>query len=140
MPSLWRLKHPIPLSRCRSLFTDPEKMKDVDPLAPVAPFNAARQAAPVARYAVGRRLAFVLRPCEIRGLIELAKLKQCILDDVIIISFDCLGRLENNLFLEQTQKNPNFTSAFYSDIALQEMVTGICKACEHFQPKGADML
>lgn len=122
-----------------TLISDPEKMSQAEPLAPAAPFNAARQAASVLRYPTGKKIAVVLRPCEIRALIELAKLKQCMLDEAILIGFDCMGRIENDSYLEMAAQEENITTSFYADSSIQDRITGICKACEYFQPDGADL-
>ncbi|MBU3981600.1 MAG: 4Fe-4S dicluster domain-containing protein [Proteobacteria bacterium] len=122
-----------------TLIADPEKMLQAQPLAPAAPFNAARQAASVLRYPTGKKVAVVLRPCEIRALIELAKLKQCVLDEAILIGFDCMGRIENDSYLEMAAQEEDITTSFYADSSMQDRITGICKACEYFQPYGADL-
>jgi formate dehydrogenase subunit beta len=122
-----------------TLIADPEKMLQAQPLAPVAPFNAARQAASVLRYPTGKKVAVVLRPCEIRALIELAKLKQCMLDEAILIGFDCLGRIENNIYIELAAQKEDITTSFYADSSIQDRITGICKACEYFQPERIDL-
>lgn len=122
-----------------TLFTEPEKMEAVDPLAPVAPFNAGRQAAAITKRPTGKRLALVLRPCEMRALIELVKLKQCSLENVILIGIECLGRLENKVYLEHASKTSDFTTAFYKNPELQAEITRACRICEHFQPKGVDL-
>jgi hypothetical protein len=69
-------------------------------LAPVSPFNTARMASRVLADGVGKRIAVVMRPCEVRALIELAKLSQCTLEPAILISMDCFGRMENDDYLE----------------------------------------
>jgi formate dehydrogenase subunit beta len=122
-----------------TLITDPAKMKQAEPLAPAAPFNTARQAASVLRYPTGKKVAVVLRPCEIRALIELSKLKQCMLDEAVLIGIDCLGRVENDVYLELAAQKEDITPSFYTNSNLQELITGICKACEYFQPEGVDL-
>lgn len=122
-----------------TLFSDPAKMDALDPLAPVAPFNAARQAAAVLKHQTGKRVAVVLRPCEMRALIELAKLNQCRLDDVVKVGIECMGRMENAVYLEQIKHHPEIAVTFYQDEHLQSLVCTTCRSCEHFQPKGADV-
>lgn len=131
------LYSPLPMP---TLFTDIEKMKGVDPLAPVAPFNAARQAASFLKHPTGKRVALVLRPCEIRALIELVKLKQCDLQDVVLIGLECLGRMENDVFMKQAAQHPDLTCSFYHKPDLQSLVCQACKVCTHFQPQGADLV
>jgi formate dehydrogenase subunit beta len=121
------------------LFTDPAQVKTATPLAPAAPFNAARQAASVTRHETGRRLALVLRPCEIRALIELAKLKQCDLGNTVIIGIECLGRMENSVFLDNISRSSELSENFYRDPALQELICPACKACTRFLPERGDI-
>ena len=45
---------PLPMP---ALFTDPEKIQSADPLAPVAPFNTARQAAMILRHETDKMIA-----------------------------------------------------------------------------------
>lgn len=123
-----------------TLFTDPEKMEAVDPLAPSSPFNAARQTAGILRHPSGSLLAIVLRPCEMRALIELVKLKQCSLESTVLIGIECLGRMENDVFLEQASEHPDLSNEFYKDHNLQVQITQSCGICEHFKPKGADLV
>jgi len=62
-----------------------------DPLAPVLGLNAARVVGPVTLREPRGRIAAVLRPCEMRALIELVKLQQASLDDLTTVVIDCLG-------------------------------------------------
>ncbi len=123
-----------------TLFTDPDLMETADPLAPVTPFNAARQAAGILKHPTGSLLAVVLRPCEQRALIELTKLKQCSLEGTLMIGIECMGRMENDEFLEQSAEYPDISNDFYRDENLQSKITQACSVCEHFQPNGADFV
>ncbi|MBU0496024.1 MAG: 4Fe-4S dicluster domain-containing protein [Chloroflexi bacterium] len=73
------------------LVTDPAALAQANPLAPVLPINAARAVANLTATEHRERLAVVLRPCEIRALVELTKFQQANLDDVLIVGVDCLG-------------------------------------------------
>jgi formate dehydrogenase subunit beta len=127
---------PLPMP---TLIADPEKLDSAMPLAPAAPFNAARQAAAVARKPLGKKIAVVLRPCEIRALVELVKLKQCTLEKLLVIGLECLGRMENDVFLAEAKKHDDVTSSFYTDDTLQTRVTETCDSCNNFLPKGSDI-
>jgi len=121
------------------LCSDPARLETADPLAPVAPFNAARQAASLLRSDAGRRVAVVLRPCEVRALVELAKLHQCTLENSIVIGIECLGRMENSVYLETLKEVPDLSSAFYPSDQHRQRVTTACQACIDFQPAAADL-
>jgi formate dehydrogenase (coenzyme F420) beta subunit len=122
-----------------TLCSDPAKLETADPLAPVAPFNAARQAASILQHDAGRRVAVVLRPCEVRALIELAKLHQCTLGNSILIGIECLGRMENDVYLETLKGVPNLVAEFYQSDGYQDRLTSACQACIAFQPSAVDV-
>ena len=73
------------------LVKDPAALDQANPLAPVLPINAARAAALLTATNHQHTLGLVLRPCEIRALVELTKFQQASLDNALIIGIDCLG-------------------------------------------------
>jgi formate dehydrogenase subunit beta len=73
------------------LVKDPDALDQAHPLAPVLPINAARAASLLTATNDRHTLGLVLRPCEIRALIELCKFQQASLDNALIIGIDCLG-------------------------------------------------
>ena len=74
-----------------ALVADPDLLDAANPLAPVMGLNAARVVGPVSIREPRGKIAAVLRPCELRALVELVKLKQASLDDLVTIGVDCLG-------------------------------------------------
>jgi len=100
------------------LVTDPQRMDGVDPLAPAFPINAAKVVSRLTRKPTGQRLAVVLRPCEIRAFIELVKLKQGSLDEVVLIGMDCLGAYGNVDYARLVGENggQETTLRFYRDL------------------------
>ncbi len=87
-----------------ALVTNPDYLKWANPLSPVMPINNARAISVLTGKHTPRRLAAVLRPCEIRALIELVKLQQANLEDVILIGIDCTGTCEVVEYKEALQK------------------------------------
>jgi formate dehydrogenase subunit beta len=73
------------------LVKDPGALDQANPLAPVLPINAARAASLLTATNHQHTLGLVLRPCEIRALVELVKFQQANLDNALIIGIDCLG-------------------------------------------------
>lgn len=119
----------------QTLVTDPSQVGDIDLFAPVVPVNGARLASSLTSTPSGRKTAIVLRSCEVRALIELCKLKQANLDDVLLIGLDCLGRYENLDFLKLRAEGD--TSEAFLERALAGNtanggcdVSGACKICE----------
>jgi formate dehydrogenase subunit beta len=77
-----------------ALVTDPARMKDANPLAPIMPINGARAVSALTGKQAPARIGAVLRPCEIRALVELVKLQQATLEGVTLIGLDCPGTFE----------------------------------------------
>jgi formate dehydrogenase subunit beta len=129
--------------------SDPEQLNGVDPLAPSFPMNAAKIVARLTRKPMGGKMVAILRPCEIRAVIELVKVKQGRLDELVIVGIDCLGALKNSDYnrLDEDKKTA-FTSRFYQrvlsgDKAVEEEGVDLapaCKSCEYPIPDNADIL
>jgi formate dehydrogenase (coenzyme F420) beta subunit len=131
-----------------TLVTDFEQLKGTDPLAPVFPLNAAKIVSRLTRKPMGAKVAVVLRPCEIRAFVELVKLKQGRIEEVILVGIDCLGAFKNSDYIHiNGKKEEEFTSRFYKDALSEKRLTfegfdlaPACKACENPVPNGADIL
>lgn len=131
-----------------ALVTEPEKLDGADPLAPVYPINAAKVVSRLTRKPIRGKVAVVLRPCEIRAFIELVKLKQGSVENIIIVGIDCLGAYSNvNYPTFAGDNGMEATSRFYRNIS-EGKGTGVdgfdvssaCKACEYPIPENADLL
>jgi formate dehydrogenase (coenzyme F420) beta subunit len=122
------------------LFTSVNNTETLAPLAPVAPLSAATQATRVLKQTSERKIAVVLKPCEIRALIELAKLNQCIIDEnVIIIGIECRGRLENQAYLTRVKEDVDFPVSFYKNNRFHDDIAIACQGCTDFMPEQADI-
>ena len=74
------------------LTSDPEEIDASCPIAPIITQQGARVVSKLTKKGTLRRsTAVVLRPCEVRGVVELAKIKQVNLDNLLIIGYDCPG-------------------------------------------------
>lgn len=74
-----------------TLIRDARLLERADPLAPVLPRNGATVLGRVTATGATGRLGAVLRACEVRTAVELSKVQQVVLDDVLLIGIDCLG-------------------------------------------------
>lgn len=83
-----------------ALVLDAAKMEHANPLAPVMRINGARAVAALTDKQSPARLGVVLRPCELRALIELVKLQQANLENVVLIGLDCPGTIGHKEYLE----------------------------------------
>ena len=130
-----------------TLVTDPAKMNGVDPLAPVFPINAAKVVSKLTKRPTGSRVVVVLRPCEIRAFIELVKLKQGNVEDVVLVGTDCLGTYSNvNYPRFAGDDGHSSTLRFYENMtsgkgAVWEDfdLSPACKACEYPIAENADL-
>jgi formate dehydrogenase subunit beta len=71
-----------------------DRLAQANPLLPIMPINNARAVTALTDKRTPSKLGAVLRPCEIRALIELVKLQQANLENVTLIAFDCPGTYE----------------------------------------------
>lgn len=128
----------------QTLITAPEALSEIDPFAPVVPLNGAKLVSSLTSSPSGRKIAMVLRSCEIRAVIELVKLKQANLDDVLMIGMDCLGRYENLDYKTFTAQGGS------SETFLEQAATGTteqagidvpmaCKICEYPAASNSDI-
>jgi len=131
-----------------TLVTDPERLNGSDPLAPAFPMNAAMVVSRLTRRPLGRKVAVVLRPCEIRAVVELVKLKQASTEELIMISIDCLGAYRNVDYQRYVGEDGMASTRRF----VENMISGkgspseefdistACKACEYPVAENSDLL
>jgi formate dehydrogenase subunit beta len=78
----------------QTLIRDPEKLNGVCVLSPTLPVQSARVISNLSVKNLGKKVAAVLKACEIRAAVELAKFLQVKLDNVYFIGIDCPGTFE----------------------------------------------
>jgi len=132
-----------------TLVTDPDQLSGADPLAPAFPMNSARLLSRLTRGQSGERIAAVLRPCEIRAFVELVKLNQGSLDDVVIVGIDCMGAYKNTDYRTFLAGRDPFeaTLAFHGDHGGADKpgtggveLSAACRSCEFPAPANADLI
>src|SRR5574340_470126 len=74
-----------------ALISNPDAIKRSNPFAPIMVTNAAKQVAEQTLRQPERHIGAVLRPCEIRALVELAKRGRANLANLTVVGIDCLG-------------------------------------------------
>lgn len=121
------------------LISDAQQVENLEPLAPVAPFNAAKQAASVLRSDTSKKIALLLKPCEKRALVELAKLAQCDLAGALIVTADCKGRMENVDYLSLIAATPDLAADIIKKDTWDDKLTSSCSVCTQFTDDDSDI-
>ncbi len=115
------------------------------PFAPVAIINAARAVSRLTATDPGFKVGAILRPCEIRALVEIAKLRQATLERILIIGVDCLGTFEPTDYYHLTETGLDVEAwlaqaASSGQVALNgTKVRTACAICNAISPVGAHL-
>jgi formate dehydrogenase subunit beta len=88
----------------QTLIRDPEKLNEVRVLSPTMPVQSARVISNLSVKNLGKKVAAVLKACEIRAAVELAKFLQVKLDNVCFIGIDCPGTFEVTDYAKMVQE------------------------------------
>jgi formate dehydrogenase subunit beta len=125
-----------------ALVADPALLDAANPLAPVMGLNAARLAGKVSIREPRGRIGVVLRPCELRALVELVKLQQASLDALTMIGIDCVGTYDVPVYLKKRAEigDQRLWRELYEN--LQSPVPGLrdaCQMCEKPHVEAADI-
>jgi formate dehydrogenase subunit beta len=115
-------------------------LDEANPLCPIMPVQGARVISSITRRGeVNSRIAAIVRPCEARATVELAKLGQVDLDNIIIITMDCPGVMPLSDYLENEDKGDKvFEDA--SQSWNSEPMRPVCQICDKFSSVGGEDL
>lgn len=84
---------------------DKSLLKESFPLPPVMFVQGAKAISSITRLGKGNmKIAAIMRPCEVRATIELAKIGQTNIENITLISMDCPGVLPTADFLKDPDK------------------------------------
>lgn len=124
-----------------SLVTSPYALENALPLFPLMPVNAGKVLSRITLMEpTDQPIAAVMRPCELRGLVELLKRNQGSMENFLLISSTCGGvyPLETALNGDIGEK----LTQYWDAVKKGEIPSDIrpnCKACTHFTPYNADL-
>lgn len=127
----------------QTLVTNVDRLTTANPLAPVMPVNSARIVSQMTKVNPSpRKVAVVLRPCELRALIELVKLKQASLENLVLIGIDCFGTYSVTDYKKLVDEGSSPSEALIKAVkegkenpALRE----VCQMCDYPAPMNADI-
>jgi formate dehydrogenase (coenzyme F420) beta subunit len=112
-----------------------ELLKAVNPLAPVMPVNSARLISMITGTSTSpKKLGVVMRPCELRALVELVKLKQASLDNLLLIGIDCPGTYSVTDYRRVTKENGPLLNNLLNNLIEDKedpLLRKACQTCEY---------
>ncbi|MGA1794411.1 MAG: Coenzyme F420 hydrogenase/dehydrogenase, beta subunit C-terminal domain [bacterium] len=131
----------------QTLVSDPETLKRADPVSPVMGVHSSRIISKMTKQEPNsQKVAVVLKPCEWRALVELVKLKQASLENMVVIGVDCPGTFPIKQYKKMMEEGAS------PDKELLKLIEGVgqgegqeanlrtaCQVCEHFTPHGTDI-
>ncbi len=121
------------------LLQDPAILDKASPLPPVMPVQGGKAISRLTMRGNGsKQIAAVVRPCEARAAIELAKLKQAYLENVCLITMDCPGVLPLSDYIGDSTAG----AACFADAAAQwdrSPMRPTCQMCNHFSLLASDL-
>ncbi len=130
----------------QSLIKDPGMLCDVNPLAPTMPVQSARILSDLTVIPSEGRIGAVLKPCEIRAAVELAKFLQVNLDNVVTIGVDCLGTYPVEDYEGMAEKDRKASAQALVEGAKSGQIESVngairesCQICEYPVPMNADV-
>lgn len=125
----------------------PAELVDVNPFAPIMSGNAASTASRLIRENSGKRLAVMLRPCELRAFVELQKRQRSAVGQskVVVIGVDCLGTYSKADYERAIENSGSeeVTAEVLRNAAeggfRQQRFRTACQICDWPAPRGADL-
>jgi len=133
---------PSGANAAQSLITDPAMLENTDPFAPVMAVSTAKIISKMTRLKpMEKPVAVLLRPCELRATIELTKLKQANLDNLLLIAMDCAGTFSVKTYTSLVQEGANFVEIEKKLFAGEEdpLLRPVCQGCEWSVPDNCDI-
>ncbi|MBN1633642.1 MAG: 4Fe-4S dicluster domain-containing protein [Ignavibacteria bacterium] len=121
------------------LIKDKSILEGTSPFPPVIPVQGAKAISSLTRQGnVKKKILAIMHPCEIRATIELFKLKQTTLNNLIFMSYDCSGVLPLSSYLENPDENDQIFLAAQKKWDSKEM-RPVCKICTEFSIPASDL-
>jgi formate dehydrogenase subunit beta len=122
------------------LVQDEAFLEEGSPLPPIMPVQGARVISSLTKRGKGKkRIAVVMRPCEARAAIELAKLGQTDLENMTLITVDCPGVIPlSDYFKDPAESDRAFMDA--SQAWNSKSMRPVCRICDKFSASGGEDL
>ena len=138
------LELPSKVNVVPTLVTGVEKLEYAVLPAPVMTVNAARIISDMTRFTPSsKKIGVVLRNCEIRALLELVKLRQASLENMIVFGIDCVGTYSVRDYSKKVEKGEFPGEAIINRFKKGEEDPDLrqsCKICSYPLAQNADVV
>jgi formate dehydrogenase subunit beta len=116
------------------LLVQNESLLDLaNPLPPVMTVQGGRALSSLTKHGkLEEKVAALMRPCEIRAAVELFKLKQIDLDNIILISMDCPGAVPLSDFIADPEKMTGVFEQAFVNWGENDSLRPVCQICHRF--------
>jgi formate dehydrogenase subunit beta len=123
------------------LTTDMGLLDRANPVTPTMPVQGAKALKSLTRKGKGSlKVMAVMRPCEVRAALELEKLNQVHLENVILVSFDCVGAVPlQDYIADPMGGEERFDSMLKAMTTDEAAVKPVCKICVDFARVDSDI-
>jgi len=125
------------------LISNPDKLNS-NIFAPVLPVSTATIVSKITKVeSSSKPIGVIMRSCQINALVELVKLNQANLDNIIIIGVDCLGTFSINTYSDfQEKSNPTeyILDSFKKKRDVVKYLRSACYTCKNPIPNNADII
>lgn len=109
-----------------------QSIEPLTPFPPVIPINGARVLKELTRKgSLTYTILCIMRPCEIRASVELAKLHQVDLENIVFLSLDCSGVMPTKEYITDPEKYDELYTSICT-ILPPEALRPACRTCVHF--------
>jgi formate dehydrogenase subunit beta len=112
--------------------------------APVLPVSTATIISKITKVeGASKPIGVIMRSCQIRALVELAKLNQANIENIVIIGVDCLGTFPMNIysdFPEKTTPTEFIFDSFKKKSDIVKYLRSACYTCKDPIPSNADIV
>jgi len=127
-------------SYTKVLIKKPEEVINTNPFAPIMIENSAKFVSALTAWPIKEKIGAVLRPCEMRTVIELAKFKQTNLENLLLIGVDCPGTIELDEYKRLIGNGKKIEHLFGSNPSDTDLKLRVaCRVCLYPIPQTFDV-
>ncbi len=134
------------ISATPQILEDPRQLNKVNPFKPLMTLNAARMMPDLVKERTDAYLGAILRPCEMRALIEMVKHDTFNFDRLLTVCIDCLGTLPADEYQWRAERKgaPDALTQEALQFARQGGIVpyryrSACQMCFSPEARGADL-